>query len=99
MTRKKSLTINIAAPCKENWDAMSKTGDGRFCNSCQKTVVDFSHLSDQQLLNYFSKNGMNTCGRFHNDQLNKTILHLDNKQNVWKNFYKVAATVLAFLSI
>jgi len=97
MSQQKEITINIEPPCNENWDTMPSSGNGRFCSNCQKTIIDFSHLSDQELLNYFSKPGSATCGRFHNDQLNKKILALNHKQNPWLKFYKMAAATIAFL--
>jgi len=99
MTHKKPLTIAIPDPCNENWDKMPRSGNGRFCNNCQKTIIDFSYLSDQELLNYFSKPGAATCGRFHHDQLNRKIVPLKHKERGWSKFYKVAAATLAFLSL
>jgi hypothetical protein len=99
MVQKKGLKINVANPCSENWQAMPQKGNGRLCSNCQNIVVDFSNLSDQELYNYFSKAGSIPCGRFHNDQLNKKILPLNNRKNVWGNFYKMTATLLAFISL
>jgi hypothetical protein len=81
-------TLQIADPCHENWSNMSPTDKGRFCKSCAKQVVDFSLLSDKQILEYFSNHKENTCGRFRDDQLNRT---LDNhpaksKAPLWKWF-------------
>lgn len=72
MTRQK-LHIAIPEPCHENWDKMTPTEQGRFCDVCSKCVVDFTRFSDNELLAYFSNPPKNLCGRFENRQLNKTI--------------------------
>ncbi|MDH7462042.1 carboxypeptidase-like regulatory domain-containing protein [Chitinophagaceae bacterium 26-R-25] len=84
-------TLHIADPCHEDWNKMSTTDQGRFCQSCSKQVVDFSLLSDKQILEYFSKQKGNTCGRFRDDQLDRP---LDNQQakvkvSLWKWFVTV----------
>lgn len=84
-------SLQIADPCHEDWNKMSATDKGRFCQSCSKQVVDFSLLSDRQILEYFSKQKGNTCGRFRDDQLNRP---LDNQQakakiSLWKWFMTV----------
>ncbi|OQP52037.1 hypothetical protein A4H97_25830 [Niastella yeongjuensis] len=69
----KSIQIRISEPCHENWQNMTPNEQGRFCGSCQKTVVDFTLMTDKELLDYFSKASQHTCGRFSNDQLNKEL--------------------------
>ena len=69
----KAIQIRIPEPCQENWHQMTPGEQGRFCGSCQKTVVDFSRMTDNELLDYFSKASEHTCGRFSNDQLNKDL--------------------------
>ena len=71
----KSVLLSIPEPCHEDWQNMTPTDQGRFCNSCAKQVVDFSMMSDQEVLHYFSgiKNE-NVCGRALPAQLNRTIM-------------------------
>ena len=69
----KAIQIRIPEPCHENWHNMTSVEQGRFCGSCQKTVVDFTLMTDAALLDYFSKASSHTCGRFSNDQLNKDL--------------------------
>ena len=68
--------ISLAIPqrCHENWDQMSPQEKGRFCHSCQKIVVDFTLMSDQELLTFFKQpSGNRVCGRLHRDQLERSI--------------------------
>ena len=66
------IHVTIPEPCHENWQQMTPNEQGRHCMSCQKTVVDFTLMSDQEILNYISRASSSVCGRFNNDQLNKT---------------------------
>ena len=52
---------------------MSPEAQGRFCASCCKTVVDFTGMSDAELLRYFSSPKEQVCGRFYSDQLNRPV--------------------------
>lgn len=70
----KAIYIRIPKPCQENWHAMTPMEQGRFCGSCEKIVIDFTKMSDKELLNYFTKAaGQPVCGHFSNDQLNRKI--------------------------
>ncbi|MET0464860.1 MAG: carboxypeptidase-like regulatory domain-containing protein [Chitinophagaceae bacterium] len=69
----KQFQLSISDPCGEDWKGMTPNGCGRFCGSCQKTVVDFTVMDDQQLALFFKKNTENVCGRFRDDQLSKDL--------------------------
>lgn len=64
--------ITIKSPCSQNWEKMDSTNsfDARFCQSCQKNVVDFTKKSDSEIARTL-KNEQNLCGRFRKNQLNK----------------------------
>jgi CarboxypepD_reg-like domain len=83
---KKQLTISIPTPCTEDWNAMTPDKNGKFCASCQKTVVDFSRMTDAEIFNYFDNFKGNTCGRFSEKQLitpfNVPIM-IGKPQNRW----------------
>jgi hypothetical protein len=64
--------LNIEEPCHESWQLMTPNGQGRHCLSCQKTVVDFTLMSDQEILDHISRASSSVCGRFTSGQLNKT---------------------------
>jgi carboxypeptidase-like protein/type IX secretion system substrate protein len=93
----KSIQLNITEPCHENWQNMTPQQQGRFCGSCQKTVVDFTMMSDQEVLNYFLKADHNVCGRFADDQLNKELKVTEKKKRFsWAYVWNIlVATFLA----
>jgi len=70
----KFLQIAIPEPCHENWQNMTPSDQGRFCNACAKTVVDFSMMSDHEVLSYFSTaSDEKICGRTLSTQLHREI--------------------------
>jgi hypothetical protein len=70
---KKQLKLSIPTPCHEDWNTMTATQSGKFCASCQKTVIDFSLMSDAEIIHYFSDFKGETCGRLTEKQLNSVI--------------------------
>ncbi|MDC7997886.1 carboxypeptidase-like regulatory domain-containing protein [Gilvibacter sediminis] len=68
----KKITIQIPEPCNEDWNQMSPDGLGKHCESCAKTVVDFTARTDKFIASYFKEHD-NICGRFRPDQLNRPI--------------------------
>jgi hypothetical protein len=71
---KKQLTISIPTPYTEDWNAMTPDKNGKFCASCQKTVVDFTRMSDAEIFRYFDTFKGNACGRFSEKQLSAPII-------------------------
>jgi hypothetical protein len=70
----KNVQIHIPQPCGENWDDMRPAEDGRHCSSCLKTVVDFSLMSDREVLSWLTDANKKVCGRFSAGQLNRNLL-------------------------
>lgn len=63
------INIQINQPCSENFNTFSKTEKGGFCKSCNKSVIDFTKMSDGEIINYFSDQKVKTCGLFLDSQL------------------------------
>ena len=62
---------HISKPCNENWDAMTPQSGGRHCDECDKTVKDFTVLTNDEISTYLTEHeGEKICGRFSSDQLN-----------------------------
>ena len=73
------MKIYIPEPCHENWGAMTPNEQGRFCGSCQKTVVDFTNFTTENIQNYFTKHyGQKVCGRFKNEQIHHINIQIPN---------------------
>lgn len=90
----KKFQLQIPEPCHEDWDKMTPGDKGRFCDSCQKTVHDFTGMSDVQSIAFFKKPSTGSvCGRFHNDQLERDF-EIPRKRLPWiKYFFQFAIPV------
>jgi hypothetical protein len=86
----KHIQIKVQESCHENWNGMQPNQQGRHCQSCQKTVVDFTDMTHTELINFFTKNNTgNTCGRFNNDQLQRSMAIPQKKVHWMKYFFRI----------
>jgi hypothetical protein len=69
----KYLNLQVPSSCQENWNNMVPQEAGRYCLSCQKSVVDFTEMTDSELVAYFKAHKEATCGRFIQSQLNRDL--------------------------
>jgi len=95
MTLIKSITIE--KPCDQSWQQMTEVNNGRHCDRCCKTVVDFTRMSNAEIISYLSTRN-DICGRFDTPQLNNLNQSLSyNKKNFlnWKS-WGLAAMILGF---
>ncbi len=94
------LQLTIPTPCHEDWNNMTPEGKGRFCGSCAKQVIDFSVMTDNQVLQYFANlKNENVCGRVYPDQLNRTILVPDlRRKKIWMYWHYLVAVLLFFFT-
>lgn len=87
--------IVLTNPCSENWDSMQADAVGRFCQSCQKSVIDFSSKSDDEIKAFLKdKQGEKLCGRFYIHQVERIRIEIDPKLLVsnipsWQKFLVV----------
>jgi hypothetical protein len=77
----KQTLLQIPTPCTQNWEEMSVAPGGRFCDSCEKKVVDFSLMSDRQILEILRNSKGEICGRFVNEQLNRNLVVSSQQSN------------------
>jgi hypothetical protein len=67
---------------------MKPCGNGRFCGSCQKVVVDFTDKTLDEIHDYFNAHkGQHTCGHFH-------VRHT-TRLNAWFSFLNYLEFALA----
>ncbi|WP_298533693.1 carboxypeptidase-like regulatory domain-containing protein [uncultured Algibacter sp.] len=92
------LNLTISKPCSEKFSRFETTPSGRFCNSCQKEVIDFRNMTDQELKAYFIKNReKRTCGYFKVSQLNTPSKNHEIRKTTNK-FLRIAALAVFSLT-
>lgn len=87
-------TITIPQPCHESWAHMTPAAQGRYCAACDKVVVDFSRMTDAEVVAWLQRpQSGQACGRFTTQQLNRPLLLAPAPAPQWQKW--VAATVAA----
>lgn len=76
------IKLRVQKPCHQDWEAMIKLEQGRHCQMCQKTVTDFTMMSDGEILNYLANTDLEICGRFTSDQLDRSLMPSPRKYSL-----------------
>jgi hypothetical protein len=63
------IRLSIPKPCSEKWENFTPTLHGGYCSACNKTVLDFTTASDDEIHAFFKNRPAHACGRFHPEQL------------------------------
>lgn len=78
MTAPNQYKIQITNPCANDWADMKANSVGRFCDSCSKSVIDFSSKTDAEIKAYLlERKGENICGRFQKQQVDRIRIEVD----------------------
>lgn len=89
------VIVRLKFTCNRNWEDMVPIKDGRFCNDCQKMVVDFTDKTNDEITAYLMNSATQVCGRFQNSQLVPAP-----PKPVWKCWLSAAAMfVTVFIGI
>jgi hypothetical protein len=77
---------------------------GRYCNSCKKSVIDFTAKTDEEIQDFFINNfSQPVCARFKNTQIHRIVIDLpknifSTKMPLWMRFL-VACLIIFGISI
>lgn len=90
---KSNIIITIPEPCHEDWNKMLPDEKGlpagqagKFCNSCNKSVFDFSNKSDGEIKDILMANkDQKVCGHFKKTQINRPLNITIDLNNLPKN--------------
>lgn len=89
--------LSIPEPCHQSWQQMTDVQGGRHCESCSKTVVDFTKMSNDEIINYLLVS-RNVCGRIHEQQMESVNMQLVARQpqnkGGWAKWVMAAALFL-----
>src|SRR6185312_1411494 len=94
LVKRKSYKLSIPEPCSESWNKMAADGVGRHCSNCNKTIIDFSTYTDNELAAFLQKTP-HGCGRFATHQLGRSLILANQNSN---NFFQKALLGSALLA-
>jgi hypothetical protein len=73
MKSKPIKNVSLTYACGKNWNDMIEVAGGRFCDSCQHVVHDFTNKSDCELKKILQQNSR-VCGKFKLSQMSADFL-------------------------
>ncbi|TFF33616.1 hypothetical protein [Mucilaginibacter psychrotolerans] len=85
-------SISIPTPCHEDWQQMTPVAQGRHCQSCCKTVIDFTEMTSQEIISYFASQ-KNVCGKIAKSQLAAVNYQLELQNQGHFSWKRVIAAV------
>lgn len=68
------ISLRLDEPCHQKWSEMTPSDQGRYCDSCEKNVIDFSQMTDNEILKFLGENRSGFCGQFRASQLNRPFV-------------------------
>lgn len=90
----KTKSLKVKNSCHENWDKMSLNDKGRFCNSCAKTVMDFTSLDNKSIFKILKSSKGNVCGKLTASQLETPYLDIKEQKQYKLPYSKTAAGII-----
>ncbi len=83
---KSTIIVRIPEPCHEDWNKMLPDEKGKFCNSCNKSVFDFSNKTDTQIKDILmAHKDQKVCGHFKKSQVDRPLNLTIDLKNLPKN--------------
>lgn len=79
------MKITIPEPCDQKWSEMQPCGSNRFCNKCERQIIDFTYYSDAALTKVIEENEGRICGKLTKDQLDRELISSYRKQSFFAN--------------
>ncbi|MGF1923812.1 MAG: hypothetical protein ACQUHE_06505, partial [Bacteroidia bacterium] len=93
----KKLQLLLTNPCAERWEAMQPLATGRYCEGCEKNIVDLTSKSDAELILFFKNKKANVCARLLSSQLHREIAPPTTILNHWTWLLPLAAGTMVIL--
>jgi hypothetical protein len=93
----KQILLSVPNPCVETWSSFISTNDGRVCATCNKVVVDFTNMSENEVVDFISQKTGKVCGRFRTDQLKS--YPRSTAANIQPGWYLLKASLLILLVV
>ncbi len=95
-----NFIVRIPEPCHEDWNKMEPDAKGKFCNSCSKSVFDFSTKTDVEIKSILLEyKDQKVCGHFKKSQINRPLNISINLFDLPKNISTTKAFAIALFLV
>ena len=80
---KRDYFLSIENPCeKVLWKSMENSENGKFCDLCYKNVIDFSVLSDSEIIKIIENPSRDICAKMSASQTNRLLINPSKRKNL-----------------
>ncbi len=86
--------LKIEKPCQEDFSKMKPSEAGRFCELCEKYVVDFTQLDALEIAQIMQNSNGKICARMNQSQLEMPIIDFKVQKKSNNSFSNLAAGLL-----
>ncbi len=86
--------LKIDKPCSEDFSKMNPSESGRFCQLCEKNVVDFTQLSALEIAQIMQNSNGKICARMKESQLQSPIIEYNVQRKAKNSFSNITAGLL-----
>lgn len=90
--KQQSYKVTVNNPCEKEWASMTPNENGRYCSHCSTSIVDFTQLTDNEIIQTIKQTQGRLCGRLTDQQLSRTLETTHHSNNSW--LYKILAGFL-----
>lgn len=98
LNMKRDYILSIENPCEKIlWANMEKSSSGKFCDLCSKNVVDFSILSDTEIIKIIENPSRDICAKMSTLQTNRLLTNPSERKNF--HLSKTITTLLVVGSV
>lgn len=92
---KRDYFLSIENPCEKIlWKSMEKSDSGKFCDLCSKNVVDFSVLSDSEIIKIIENLSRDICAKMSASQSNRLLINPSERKR-----FHLSKTITALLLV
>lgn len=71
--KRNAIILKIKEPCSQDISQMTPLPGGRHCDLCERTIVDFSEMTDREIVRIYQQRQGRVCGIFTPHQLGRAL--------------------------
>ena len=91
----KKLQLMLTKPCIQQWSEIERENGEHFCSKCEKSIVDLTGKSDEELFHFFQHKTGEVCGRLLSSQLNRNLALPTTNNWYWMMPMALAAVMVS----
>lgn len=98
--KNQNYIISIPEPCQEDWNSMIPDPNGKFCKSCNKSVIDFTNKTDIEIHEIMMEHkDKKVCGHLKTSQVNRPLALIIPYHHLPQNLSPTRAFAMALFIV